>query len=113
MTPPLTFGRHSNNGASISMRDGRRISAYIRTRLALRFPGLPEQNYQLLCGPLHRALADRTKSFQYALRTKEILVSGPLTVVRLTWISTVTGSDGRSTTDDERAWTFQRSSDGS
>jgi steroid delta-isomerase len=78
------------------------------------FQGLPEQNYALLCDRLHRALADHTKSFQYGLSIKEIIVSGSLAVVRLTWISTLTGSDGRSTTDEEPGLdVFQRQSGGS
>jgi len=77
------------------------------------FQGLPEQNYTMLCDRLHRALADHTKSFQYGLRIKEIIVSGSLAVVRLTWISTVTGPDGRGTTDDEQGLdVFQRQADG-
>jgi ketosteroid isomerase-like protein len=40
-------------------------------------------------------------------------VSGSLAVVRLTWASTVTGSDGHTTTDDERGLdVFQRRADG-
>lgn len=78
------------------------------------FQGLPEQNYTLLCDRLHRALANHTKSFQYGLHIKEIIVSGSLAVVRLTWIATVTGSDGRSTTEDEPGLdVFQRQPNGS
>jgi ketosteroid isomerase-like protein len=78
------------------------------------FQGLPEQNYTLLCDRLHRALADYTKSFQYKLHIKEIIVSGSLAVVRLTWISTVTGSDGRGRTEDEPGLdVFRRQPDGS
>ncbi len=78
------------------------------------FQGLPEQNYTLLCDRLHRALADHTKSLQYRLDIKEVITSGALAVVRLTWISTVTGSDGRSTTDDETGLdVFQRQRGGS
>ncbi len=78
------------------------------------FQGLPEQNYALLCDRLHRVLADHAKSFQYGLHIKEIIVSGSLAVVRLTWISTVTESDGRSTTGDELGLdVFQRQPGGS
>jgi ketosteroid isomerase-like protein len=78
------------------------------------FQGLPEQNYTMLCERLHRALVDHTKSFQYELHVKEIIVSGTLAVVRLTWVSTVTGSDGHSTTGDEPGLdVFQRQADGS
>ena len=65
------------------------------------FRGLPEQNHTLLCDRLHRALADRSKTFQYDLRIREIIVSDSLAVVRLTWVSTVTSPDRKSTTTDE------------
>jgi steroid delta-isomerase len=78
------------------------------------FQGLPEQDYAQLCDRLHRALADATKSFRYGLRIKEIIVSEPLAVVRLTWTSTLTRSDGQSTTDDEQGLdVFRRQADGS
>lgn len=77
------------------------------------FQGLPEQNYPLLCARLHRALTDHATSFHYGLRIKEIIVSGSLAVVRLTWISTATPSGGHSTTNDEPGLdVFQRQSDG-
>ena len=78
------------------------------------FQGLPEQKYTLLCDRLHKALADQTKSITYGLRIKEVIVSGDLAVVRLTWISTVTGADGKSETDDEQGLdVFARQADGS
>jgi ketosteroid isomerase-like protein len=77
------------------------------------FQGLPEQNYPLLCARLHRALSDRTRSFQNGLHIKEIIVAGSLAVVRLTWISTVTPSGGHGTTVDEQGLdVFQRQPDG-
>lgn len=77
------------------------------------FQGLPEQTYPLLCARLRRALADPAKRFQYGLRIKEVIVSGSLAVVRLTWISTVTLPDGKATTQDEPGLdVFQRQPDG-
>jgi ketosteroid isomerase-like protein len=77
------------------------------------FQGLPEQNYTQLCGRLHRALADRTQSYHYDLRVKEIIVSGDLAMVRLTWISTFTGKDGKREIEDEPGLdVFQRSTNG-
>ena len=78
------------------------------------FQGLPEQNYVLLCDRLHRSLADHTNSIQYGLHIKEVITSGSLAVVRLTWNSTVIGSDGHGTTDDEPGLdVFQRQRGGS
>jgi steroid delta-isomerase len=65
------------------------------------FQGLPEQNYALLCNRLHLALANHTQSYHYGLDIKEIIVSGDLAVVRLTWTSTLTDKDGRQVTEDE------------
>src|SRR5579871_2133919 len=64
-----------------------RICDLFSTDLRYDFQGLPEQNYALLCDRLRRALADRSKTFQYGLRIKEVITSGTLAVVRLTWIS--------------------------
>jgi len=87
--------------ADFNARKTAHICDLFAPSLRYDFQGLPEQNYTLLCDRLHRALADHTKSFQYGLDIKEVIVSVSLAVVRLTWASTVTGSDGRSTTDDE------------
>jgi steroid delta-isomerase len=66
------------------------------------FQGLPEQNYTLLCDRLHKALAGEGPDITYGLTIKEVIVSGDLAVVRLTWISTVTATDGTSATDEEQ-----------
>ncbi len=100
--------------ADFNARRAAHICDLFAPDLRYDFQGLPEQNYALLCNRLHRALGDHTKSFQYGLRIKEIIVSGSLAVVRLTWISTATGADGRSRTDEEPGLdVFQRQPDGS
>ncbi len=77
------------------------------------FQGLPEQNYALLCDRLHRALADPARSFHYGLRIKEVIVSGDLAVVRLTWTSTMTDKTAKPVSDDEPGLdVFGRQSDG-
>lgn len=91
-----------------------RICDLFAPDLRYDFQGLPEQNHTLLCDRLHRALADRSKTFQYGLRIKEVLVSGDLAVVRLTWISNLTATDGRTTSEEEPGLdVFQRQPDGS
>ncbi len=79
-----------------------KICDLFATDLLYDFKGLPEQNYTLLCDRLHKALAVETPNITYGLRIKEVLVSGDLAVVRLTWISTVTAANGTSETDDEQ-----------
>ena len=100
--------------ADFNARRPMHICDLFASDLRYDFQGLTEQNYPLLCARLHRALADHAKSFQYGLRIKEVIVSGSLAVVRLTWISTVTTSDGHSAMNDEPGLdVFQRQSDGS
>jgi len=94
-------------------RRAERICDLFAPELRYDFQGLPEQTYPQLCDRLHRALADTSRSIQYGLRVKEVIVFGPLAVVRLTWISTATGPDGRSATDNEQGIdVFQRGADG-
>jgi ketosteroid isomerase-like protein len=77
------------------------------------FQGLPEQTYPLLCDRLHRALANPAQSIHYGLTIKEIIVSGRIAIVRLTWIST-TEEGGEQVTHDEIGLdVFGRQSDGS
>jgi steroid delta-isomerase len=91
-----------------------RICELFDPALRYDFQGLPEQNYTLLCDRLHTALADRSRTIEYGLRIKEIIVSGSMAIVRLTWISTTTGSDGVRRTDDEQGLdVFQKQGDGS
>lgn len=95
-------------------RRAERICDLFAPELRYDFQGLPEQTYALLCERLHKALADRSRTIEYGLRIKEIVVSGSMAVVRLTWISTVTGADGVRRTDDEQGLdVFQRQPDGS
>ena len=83
------------------------------TDLRYDFRGLPEQTYPLLCARLHRALGDRTQRFQYDLRIKDIIVSGSLAAVRLTWTETLT-VQGKGSVKQEQPGldVFQRQLDG-
>lgn len=100
--------------ADFNARQTAHICDLFAPELRYDFQGLPEQNYTLLCDRLRHAMIDHTKSFHYGLNIKEVITSGSLAVVRLTWISTMTGSDGRSTTDDEPGLdVFQRQRGGS
>ena len=56
----------------------------------------------------------RRRTSPTGLHIKEVIVSGDLAVVRLTWISTVTAADGASETDDEQGLdVFAKQADGS
>ncbi len=54
---------------------------------ALRYDyrGFPERGFEDICGLLKRSLADRDRRYTYALRIKDVLVSGDLAAVRLVW----------------------------
>jgi ketosteroid isomerase-like protein len=56
------------------------------------YRGFPERDFEAICSLLRRSLADRTKQYRYALKIKEILVSGDLAAVRLVWTLSVSGA---------------------
>jgi len=94
-------------------RKSENICDLFAPELLYDFQGLPEQNYVQLCDRLHKALASATPNITYGLNIKEVIVSGDLAVVRLTWISTVTAADGTSQTDDEQGLdVFAKQADG-
>jgi steroid delta-isomerase len=80
-----------------------------------QYRGQPERGYDALCDLLKRSLADRGKSYRYALAIKEILAAGDLAAVRLTWTLTVRDKEsGRETTSVEPGLdVFRRQADGS
>jgi len=59
------------------------------------YRGFPERNYKDVCDVVGRSLTDRTKRYTYSLAIKEILVSGDLAVVRLTWTLNITKADAQ------------------
>jgi steroid delta-isomerase len=82
--------------------------------LVAQYRGQPERGWDALCDLLKRSLADRGKTYSYALAIKEILVEGDLAVVRLTWTLTVRGKDAAEATSVEPGIDiFRRQADGS
>jgi len=75
---------------AFNARDASRICDLFAKDLRYDYRGFPERDYEALCGLLRRSLADPTKRFAYAHDIREIIVSGDLAVVRLTWTLTVT-----------------------
>jgi ketosteroid isomerase-like protein len=59
------------------------------------YRGSPERDYKDMCDGLRRALTDPTKRYAYSLAVKEVLVSGDLAIVRLTWTLMVTRPDAQ------------------
>jgi steroid delta-isomerase len=96
-------------------RDASRICDLFAKDLRYDFRGLPERDYDALCGLLHKALADRTRQFVYSPEIREIIVSGDLAVVRLTWTVKVTTPGAATAVESKEPGldVFRRQSDGS
>lgn len=79
------------------------------------FQGFPERGYDDICKLLHTSLGDTGKRFTYLPPAiKEIIVSGDLAVVRLTWTMKVhsEGAPGDVTSQDTGLDVFRRQPDG-
>jgi uncharacterized protein (TIGR02246 family) len=59
------------------------------------FRGYPERGYDDICALLRRSLSDKSKRYTYGLYIREIIVSGNLAVVRLSWTLTVALPNGQ------------------
>ena len=91
-----------------------KVCALFAPDLIAQYRGQPERGYEQLCDLLKRSLADRGKSYRYALAIKEIVVEGDLAAVRLTWTLTVRGkgTPSETTTEEPGLDVFRRQADG-
>jgi uncharacterized protein (TIGR02246 family) len=81
--------------------------------LIAQYRGQPERGYDAQCELLQRSLADAQKTYRYGLDIKEIIVSGDIAAVRLTWMLTVAPTGGAAQTiRDEGIDIFRRQADG-
>jgi uncharacterized protein (TIGR02246 family) len=71
-------------------RDSSRICDLFARDLRYDYRGFPERDYEALCSLLRQSLADPARRFTYTHDIREIIVSGDLAIVRLTWTLTVT-----------------------
>lgn len=78
------------------------------------YRGLPERGYDRQCDILKGSLADRSRSFSYALTIKEIQVWGDIAMARVTWTLTIRQTDNRKETKvvEPGLDIFRRQSDG-
>ena len=79
------------------------------------FQGLPERSYDDFCKLLHASLSDAGKRFTYSPPAiKEVIVSGDLAVVRLTWTLKVhsEGTPSDVTSEEIGLDVFRRQPDG-
>jgi len=105
----------NNWTADFNARRADKVCGLFEPGLIYDFQGLPEQRYDDICRRLKRALGDETRSWTYAQpNIKEILVFGDIAMVRLTWISTVTGGpEGAVKSVEPGMDLFRRQPDGS
>lgn len=83
------------------------------TDLRYDYRGFPERNFTDICDGLRRSLTNRAKRYTYSLAVKEVLVSGDLAMVRLTWTLTITKPDARPEVSREPGLdVFKRQTDG-
>lgn len=94
-------------------RRAERICDLFAPDLRADIQGLPEQNYPLVCERLRKALAAPGEPIVLGLHVQEVIVSDAMAVARVTWTSTVTGTDGQPQTEHEQGLdVFARQADG-
>ena len=78
------------------------------------YRGHAERGFADICSLLQRSLRDRTRTYSYTLRIKEILVSGELAVVRLVWTlkATPVGTTAATVSEEPGMDVFRRQADG-
>jgi len=101
--------------ADFNARNSREICNLFAPDLRYDYQGSPERGYQDVCGLLQRSLTDPNKRYSYSPNIKEIMVSGDLAIVRLTWTLTVKteGVAGDVTAEEPGMDIFRRQPDGS
>jgi uncharacterized protein (TIGR02246 family) len=79
------------------------------------YRGFPERGFGEVCQLLLGTLTDLTRKYSYDLSIKEIIVTGDLAAVRLTWMLTVKrpGQVGGTSTCEPGLDLFRRQPDGS
>lgn len=101
--------------ADFNAGNAERICDLFAPELRYDFPGFPERGYDEICALLKGSLADRTRTFSYALDIREVIVSGDLAVVRLVWTLTVRPASGGDAVSSREPGmdVFRRQADGS
>jgi uncharacterized protein (TIGR02246 family) len=94
--------------------DSGAVCGIFAPELRYDYRGFPERGFDDICHLLRGTLADPTRKFSYDLAIKEIIVSGDLAAVRLTWTLTVKrpGQVGGTATTEPGLDLFRRQGDG-
>jgi ketosteroid isomerase-like protein len=101
--------------ADFNARNVGEVCDLFAPNLRYDFQGFPERGYDDICKLLRTSLSDPGKRFTYLPPTiKEIIVSGDLAVVRLTWTLKIRseGAPGEVTSQDIGLDVFRRQPDG-
>lgn len=95
--------------------DTRDVCSLFAPDLIARNQGQPPTGFDAVCDRLRRVLRDPERSFHYALRIDEILVSGDLAVARLVWTLDVRrkGAARHAVSEEVGMDVFRRQPDGS
>jgi steroid delta-isomerase len=124
MAPPLKAAAEEGAEAAIrsalaewtqdfNARNAEKACALFAPDLRYDFRGYPERGYRDICDRMQRSLGDASKTYAYGLDIREILVSGDIAVVRLTWKLTVTLPNGQQVTSVEPGMdVFRKEPDG-
>ncbi|MBI1777507.1 MAG: nuclear transport factor 2 family protein [Proteobacteria bacterium] len=62
--------------------------------LVASYQGQPERGHEAICALLMKSLTDTSRAYRYSLDLKEIIVSGDLAAVRLTWTLEIDPKNG-------------------
>lgn len=99
--------------AAFNARDADAACDLFAPELAYDLPGLRDGTHATMCGNLAKVLARDDLSLRYEPpQIHQVLLSGDLGVVRLTWTLVTTSADGVETSSDEGIDVFRRQPDG-
>lgn len=99
--------------AAFAARDAAGVCDLFAPDLAYAIPGQTEGTQATMCGNLAELLANEDLRLRYDLpEIHEVMVSGDLAVVRLTWTLTVQAAEATETTREEGIDVLRRQPDG-
>jgi len=93
-------------------RDADKVCDLFADDVVATVRGAPEAGKAEICGRLRKALAMPDRKLAYASNIHDIIISGDLAVVRLTWTLTMQQGGKTSVTTDEGMDVFLRDPDG-
>jgi len=98
--------------AAFNARDAAGTCAIFTLDLVASTPGIPDASHDTVCTRLAEALAQTNTKLHYQPNIHEILLSGDLAAVRLTWTLTTDRAGQRHISKEAGLDIFQRQADG-